>query len=236
MRSRRVGLWVLGAGFGLGLLGGFGTGGAGLGAGLGAGVASGALFPQPDPVPRRWQLDLTPGPLRAAVVDTPVRREDGTVRVEPRAYVYFTYTVTNYSGRDLLFAPVFEMATDLGEAVRAGRGVPFEVTAELLRRLDNPFLLDQVDMLGMLQQGEENAREGLVVWALPRLDVGEIVVYAAGFSGEHDVLRWKDPESGEERVINLRKTYEMRFATPGLIDPASPRAFGAADRPRWIMR
>ncbi len=199
-------------------------------------ISASAMFPQPDPVPRRWQLDLQPGPLRAAVVDTPIRQADGSVLVEPRAYVYFTYTVTNYSGRDLLFAPVFEMATDEGRLQRAGRGVPFEVTGELLRRLDNPFLVDQVDMLGVLQQGEENAREGLVVWPLEKLDIGQIVIYAAGFSGENEVLRWTDPETGEARVINLRKTYEMRFATPGNIDPASSRPFGLAERPRWIMR
>lgn len=197
---------------------------------------SAVAAPQPDPVPKRWQLELRPGPLRTAVVPTEVRLPSGASVTQERAYVYFTYTVANFTGQDRLFAPAFELSNDEGEILRSGSGVPFAVTQELLRRLENPFLVDQVEMLGVLQQGEANAREGLVVWPLNDLDVNELALYAAGFSGENDTLRFVDPQTGEQRVINLRKTFEMRFATPGVLNPASDRPLRLAQRPRWIMR
>src|ERR1041384_7762631 len=69
--------------------------------------------PEPSPVPKRWELDIQPGPLRTAVVNT----ESG-----PRSYFFLTYKVTNNGTADLLFAPAFELATDeTGEPLRSGR-------------------------------------------------------------------------------------------------------------------
>lgn len=135
-----------------------------------------AAAPEPNPVPRRWQLDVAVGPLRLATVETP---EHGR-----RDYLYTFYKVVNNSGEDLLFAPMFELATDEGHLIRSGRGVPAAVTQELLRRLENPFLQDQISIIGVLLQGEENAKEGLVIWPAEGLKVDELSIYAAGFSGE----------------------------------------------------
>ena len=63
---------------------------------LTAGVLSGMTPPEPDPIPRRWQLDVEVGPLRVATFDV---KDEGK-----RAYFYMTYKVTNNSGEDLLFA------------------------------------------------------------------------------------------------------------------------------------
>ncbi len=72
----------------------------------------GGLAPEPDPIPRRWQLEIQPGPLRIATVDV---KDEG-----PKAYFYMTYKVTNASGGDLLFAPSFDLATDQGDVLRSG--------------------------------------------------------------------------------------------------------------------
>src|SRR5690242_18478643 len=77
------------------------------------------LAPEPDPIPRRWELTIEPGPLRIAVVDIPGQGLQN--------YFYFTYKVTNTSGGDLLFAPSIDLATSTGEVLRSGRDVPAAV-------------------------------------------------------------------------------------------------------------
>jgi hypothetical protein len=131
--------------------------------------------PEPAPIPTRWQLDIKTSPLRMALVDTP----SGV----PSSYFYMTYLVTNNTTTDLLFAPAFELATDEGDLLRSGRNVPFEVTSAIMERLENPLLEDQISIVGNLLRGEENAREGIVIWPIPRHHCNEVIVYAAGFSG-----------------------------------------------------
>lgn len=190
-------------------------------------ASAAARPPEPDPVPRRWQMDLEPGPLRFATVDVPGHPQ--------RTYFYMTYKVTNTSGNDLLLAPAFDLANERGVVVRSGRDVPYEVTKEILARLDNPFLEDQISILGILQQGPENAREGLVVW--PALDVKgeEVAVYASGFSGESRTIESPDPRTGEMKRYNLRKTLMLRYRVPGEIYERGSEPFELVER-RWILR
>ena len=104
--------------------------------------------------------------------------------VGPRAYFFMTFKVTNYSPTDLLFAPAFELATDDMDVLRSGRDVPVAVTKEIMGRLENSLLEDQISIVGTLLRGAENAKEGLVIWPVPQLHQSEIAVYCAGFSGE----------------------------------------------------
>ena len=183
--------------------------------------------PEPDPLPKRWQLDLDVGPLRVATVNT----EDAG----PKMFYYLTYRVTNNSGEDQAFAPVFELGTDEGELLRAGKDVPRAVKLEMLDRLDNPLLEGQIAILGTLLQGKENAKDGLVIWPVGDTEIDEISIYAAGFSGETTKVEFKDPESGETKEVTLRKTMMVRYDVPGSLDkrgsePIKPKA------ERWIMR
>ena len=84
--------------------------------------------PEPDPIPRRWELRVEPSDLRLTSVDVP--------GVGPRAFFYLTYTVTNSSGEDRDFHPAFELTNESGRVYRSGRGVAPEVVDELLRRVD----------------------------------------------------------------------------------------------------
>lgn len=179
--------------------------------------------PQPAPVPKRWQLDIRPGPLRVITLDVP----DAGLRT----YFYFTYTVVNSSGEDLAFAPTFELSCDDGSIVRSGHDVPPVVYEELLRRLKNPLLDDEISIVGMLLQGEENARDGLVVWPALALKVDEVTIYAAGFSGESKAIR--RPDTGQEVI--LRKTLMLRHATPGDLAGRGDAPLERTER-RWIMR
>lgn len=187
--------------------------------------------PEPSPIPTRWELDIDAGPLRVGTVDVP--------GVGPRAYFYLTYKVTNNSGEDLYFAPSFELATDDGAVLRSGRGVPLAVVDVLQQRLNNPLLLDQISILGTLRQGEENAREGLVVWPADNMMVDEITVYAAGFSGETRRITPPDaaaPSPGQQpEEVVLRKTWMMTHLVPGELTGRGNTPLERTGA-RWILR
>lgn len=192
-----------------------------------AGPSAAMLAPEPAPVPKRWQLDIETSPLRIAMVDTP--------GVGPRPYFYLTYKVINNSKTDLLFAPSFELATDEMDVLRSGRDVPVAVTNELLQRLQNPFLEDQISVVGTIFRGPENAKEGLVVWPVPAMHLSQVSVYGAGFSGETTTLELPNPETGKPEKKLLRKTYEADYRLPGDLageDSAEILPFSTG----WIMR
>lgn len=194
---------------------------------LGAlGVAVG-LAPEPDPIPRRWQLAIEPGEMRVASVDVP--------GVGTRAYYFMTYKVTNTSDTDLLFTPTFDMLTDDGELLRSGRDVPLEVTKEILRRVDNPFVQDQVSIVGSLLQGEANAKEGLVIWPVTSIRSSELNIFAGGFSGETRPVETVNPADHSHMKVLLRKTLMMRFQGPGELRDMEGRTVSMIDR-TWVMR
>ncbi|MEM9065225.1 MAG: hypothetical protein AAGB51_07010 [Planctomycetota bacterium] len=195
-----------------------------------------ALAPEPDPVPRRWQLDVELGPLRATTVQYQVRDSEGVTRTLNRPFLFLTYSVANYTGEDLLLAPQFELAFDNGQTLLSGAGVPNAVTEDLLSRLKDPLIEDQIGIVGVIAQGEQNARDGVVIWPLPDLKVDEVAVYAAGFSGETDALELIDPTTGEPVRITLRKTLVQRYQTPGVIDIRGTKALNPEGDPIWQMR
>lgn len=179
--------------------------------------------PEPETVPRRWQLRIEPGDLRCALIDVP--------GLGPRTYLYMTYKVVNNSGDDRDFAPSFELATDTGLLIRSGRDIPHAAVQDLMRRIDNAFLQDELSIQGKLLQGEENAREGLVIFAAPDLQASEYTVFAMGFSGEtKSVAR---PDNGE--TVILRKTLMLVHEGTGRLDPSSGRPLTRTSD-RWILR
>lgn len=195
-------------------------------AGLGSVAATSVMLgmaPEPDPVPRRWQLDLEPGSLRLASIDVP--------GVGPRRYFYMTYTVTNNSGQDLLFAPAFDLANGEGDVIRSGREVPLAVTQRLLQEANNPFIQDQIGIIGEFRQGEENAKRGLVIWPAADLRPAEIVVYVGGLSGETATVSTPD---GKQRFV-LRKTLKLDFQSPGDLTLQGAQDLPLAGK-SWIMR
>jgi len=210
---------------------------------LGVGVitltpAASLAAPEPSLVPTRWQLDITPGPLRVLTMDVP---GEG-----PRAYFYMPYKVVNNTGDDLYFAPVFELATDEGDLLRAGRDVPTVVVREALNRLSNPFMVEPIQAIGNLQQGEEHAIESVAIWPAPNLSVDRITIYAAGFSGETKRVPLPAPirvaaaegdegEATTQTEVLLRKTLMLVHSTPGELTRTGNRPLPRVEQ-RWIMR
>jgi hypothetical protein len=183
--------------------------------------------PEPDPVPKRWELNIAPGPLRVATINLP--------GVGPRTYFYFTYKAVNNTGDDLLFAPSFELSTEQGDLIHAGRDVPSAVTEEVLRQLDNPFLQDQINVIGQILQGEENAKEGLVIWPVPTVKPGQVTIYSKGFSGETKTIDVPNKAAHDVTRITLSKQYMLRYFLPGELDMKDSAPLGVTER-RWIMR
>jgi hypothetical protein len=190
--------------------------------------------PEPALVPSRWELDIEPGPLRMTLVEVErqIQGPEGSVAIvrEPQVFLYFTYTVMNNTGEDRMFAPSYELATD-GDLLKSGLGVPASVTREILQRLNNPFLLDQIGIIGILEQGEENAREGLVIWPAGDLKADEATIFANGLSGEFK--RVTRPDTGEE--VTLRKVLMLRHHTPGDLLGQGDVPFARVEQ-RWILR
>jgi len=203
-----------------------------------AAPASRAMAPEPAPVPKRWQLDVEHSPLRLSTVDV---GNEG-----PRAYFYMTFKVTNNTATDLLFAPAVELATDDMVVLRSGLDVPAAATAELIARMQNPLLEDQIGVVGTLLRGEENAKEFLVAWPMPADFQSEAAVYGAGFSGETATIEVPSPASlmasssapvvpGKMEKRVLRKSLMLRYRLPGELKPSA----GLELRPfetSWIMR
>lgn len=194
---------------------------------VGGGSISIAAIPEPEPVARRWELDFKPGPFRVTSVEV---EGQGA-----KSFLYMTYRVANNSKEDVLFAPVFDLATGEGALVRSGNDVPAEVTKAISAKLDNPLLKDQVAVLGTLQQGEGNAREGLVIWSLPKTDLDKVNIYVAGLSGETQTVEVIDPKTKEVKRVSLRKTKMLTYRMPGDVLKQGNDPFEKIED-RWIMR
>jgi hypothetical protein len=181
--------------------------------------------PEPEIVPKRWQLNVEVDHLRVANVDIP--------GVGERAFYYLTYTVTNNSGEDVQFYPAFTLATDDGKIIKSNRNVHRYAKDELHRlaargRIE---LLTELDAQGLLLQGKENARESIVIWPCENLELDEVKVFLGGFSGETRAV--PRPDTGETKI--LRKELMLTHEVLGAIDPASRDPLSRVQS-RWTLR
>ncbi|MBS0192096.1 MAG: hypothetical protein U0573_13800 [Phycisphaerales bacterium] len=185
------------------------------------------MAPEPNPVPQRWQFDVRPGDLRFARFETP----DGQVR----GYFFLTYRVVNNTKEDLLLAPLFELATENGDVVRSGRDVPQSVVKKIMAEVDNPLAQDQISILGTLLQGEENGRDGVVIFSDVDASARDITIFGTGFSGETAPYDVKDPKTGKVRKELLRKTLSLEYKLPGDVTGRVNEPLPLFDQ-RWVMR
>lgn len=192
-----------------------------------AAVVLTGMAPEPNPVPQRWQFDVRVGDLRFAKFET----ADGQLK----GYFFLTYRVVNNTKEDLLLAPLFELATENGDVVRSGRDVPQAVTRKVMAEVDNPLAQDQISILGTLLQGEENGREGVVIFSAPDMSARELTVFATGFSGETAAYESKDAKTGKTKKELLRKTLSLTYRLPGDVMTRVNEAMPLFEQ-RWVMR
>ncbi len=168
------------------------------------------------PLAEDSDLDFRPGELRIFIDP-----------VDGKTYWYFTYRVVNRTGAERMWAPKFEFYGDRGELIDAGKGVPTRVTKAVIDKAGTKFTQDQYQILGPILVGEENAKDGLVVFAKPESKITEMIIFLQGLSNE--VRREVEVSSGEVRM--KRKVLEMRFLAPGnpVLSPTNPAEPGGID-------
>lgn len=185
-----------------------------------AAVCSAMAYPKPAPVPPRWELVFEPGDLRLYVDP-----------LEGQPYWYFTYMVTNRTGREQIWAPSFVLYTDAGEIVASGRNVSTRVTGDIHDLLGNELLEDQNEIIGEIFYGREHAKEGLVIWRADDLDVTAVSMFVAGISGETTTVT--NPVTGQ--VVVLRKTLQRDYIVPGDALARGSKPVESV-RQQWVMR
>ncbi len=191
-----------------------------------AGMPQSAIAaPEPSPVATQWEFTFEPGPLRLAWVE-----EDGVTK----PYYYFTYRIVNHWDGAKLFAPDVSLMTDNAKVLRSGRGVSAAVTQEIMRRLRNPLLESQIDIVSNVLEGVEHARDGIVIWPADDLNTDEIKIFFSGLSGEfQSYVTGRDTD--DPHRYTLRKTMMLRYSTPGELAQQGDRPFELVEK-RWVMR
>ncbi|HEX4792228.1 MAG TPA: hypothetical protein VH370_00460 [Humisphaera sp.] len=194
-------------------------------------VAQAKKFPEPSPFPISWELDFKHSAPQRIIVDA-------AGASTPTAYWYMTYTVTNRSGAERTFFPMFELVAADGKAYKGDFLIPDEVFNVIKKREKNPLLEKAEKLGGELRQGEDQAKDGVVIWKEPPSPMRTFNIYAYGLSGEHVIMKDDDGKTitDKEGPVILRKTleltYQVRGGTGAYVEPNQIEA-----KPeRWVMR
>ncbi len=158
-----------------------------------------ADYPTPSPYPVSWELTLTHSDPKRILVQGPGDSN-------PAAYWYITYHVVNKTDRDtILFYPSFEMMLEDGRVIRSDMGIAPAVFDAIKQREHLKYLQSEDVIGGELRQGEDQSKDGVAIWAEPRLRMGTFTIFIAGFWGESATVK-----VGDKDVV-LHKTLELTY-------------------------
>lgn len=184
-------------------------------------------FAEPSIVNPSWAFDLTVATPRPVSVE---------INGKTKWYWYLPYKVVNNTGDDRLFIPEVTITNDQGEIFRGNRLTPPAVFPAVADLLDNSLLESPDDVTGTLLQGEDFAKESVVIWPVSTLDVDQFTVFIAGVDGEtkplispstgQPVMEPRiDPITGDAmtgpdgkpqmRPVMVSRNRAFTFATPG---------------------
>ena len=177
--------------------------------------------PEPSLVPLSWELNFKHGPIERLQIG-----KDG----RQKTFWFMRYTVTNNTGKDILFTPDFQLMTDTGQVQDAYKDVPNEIIAKIKELYNNELLASPNNIVGKLLQGEDNARDGVIVFGDVDAEARNFKVFIAGLSGETTTV--KNPKT--DKTVILQKTLILEYNVPG-------EAIGIEPRPeykgaKWVMR
>jgi hypothetical protein len=196
------------------------------------GVCLAAPEPAIVPAPGDWTVNLTfekPQPIELKV----------GAAGELQRFWYMIVSLTNNTGRDVEFYPKCELMTDTFEITTAERGVPAVVFERLKRRYEGryPFLEKLERTNSKMLQGEDSAKDIVIIWRDFDSKAKNISIFIAGLSNETAVISHpiaKD-ENGNPLNVFLRKTLELKYSLSGdpmFRDDAKLLYKGK----RWVMR
>ncbi len=180
-------------------------------------------YPRPGASPRNWQLDFKFGPLKMVRLSRPAAKI--------QTFWYLPYTVTNNTGRDVDFYPRCHLFTDTGRLFEAPNGVDALAYPDIAQLLGKELLEEDLFVRGRLLQGEENARESVII--LKDFDPKAISfkLFIAGLSGE--TVWVTDPMTAKTRP--LVKTLQLSYALGGDRFSSTELTAQLKDK-EWIMR
>jgi hypothetical protein len=190
-------------------------------AGVSLGVSSLLAAPEPSVVPVSWELNFKHGPIERLQI---------TQNGKLNTYWFMRYTVINNTGKDILFTPDFQLMTNTGQVQEAYKEVPADIFAKIKTLYKNELLESPHNIVGKLLQGEDNARDGVILFGGVDADTRNFKVFISGISGE--TAEVKDPKSG--KPVILQKTLVLEYNVPGEaigIEPV-PEYKGA----KWVMK
>lgn len=204
------------------------------------GVGEGLTAPKPAEIPTHWQLDASFGDV------LPIQLTLSGERA-PRTFWYMRYKITNKTGQERVFVPEFILYTDTGQLLRAGQQIPSQVFQAIKEQANDPLLLDLSDVAGKLLQGDENAKDGVAIWADFDPKVASFDVFVSGLSGETVEIQLPKPihvtetdafgtrvEVVKDKII-LAKTLKRHYAISADAADRSKTALQMTEE-EWVMR
>jgi hypothetical protein len=151
-------------------------------------------------------------------------------------YWYMRYTVVNNTGKDILFAPTFEIVADTGTVQEAFKesnnkdNIPSIVFEKIKEQVGNPLLQSPVAVYGKLLQGEDNAKDSVIIFPAFDPEARDFQLFAMGLSGE--TAEVKNPVTGKSVI--LQKTLELDLKLPGQAIGIAPKTQVTAIK--WVMK
>jgi len=190
-------------------------------------------FPEPSVYPVSWELNFKHGAPKRIVVEVPGAPT-------PVAYWYMTYTVTNRTDAERTFYPAssFEMVTAEGKVYPGDFAIPDAVFDAVKTKEANSLLEKSIKISGAIRQGEDQARDGVVIWKEPAASLRGFSIYVTNLCGEHVTMTNDEGQplhDDKGQPVILRKTLELTFEIRGG-GPVVSQDQVQAKPERWVMR
>jgi len=180
-------------------------------------------YPKPSPYPKSWELKFEHAKPKRLLIQP-------DTSTTPQAFWYVTYTVTNNSGKEQLFLPEFDMVTKEGKVIRSDKNIPKKVFDQIKKNEGNPLLVNFATIGGELRLGQDEAKDGVAIWAEPEPEMGSFQIFVSGLSGETATVKGPDGKD-----VILRKTLQVNYIIRG--DSQTSGGSEVVDQGHdWVMR
>jgi len=160
-------------------------------------------------------------------------------RAKAKMFWYTILTLTNKTGRDVEFYPKCELMTDTFEIIPAGKGVSARLLKQIKRRHRRtyPFLESVNEAGNRILQGDDNAKDVVIIWPDFDRKANRIDLYIAGLSNETVVVEHptEKDRSGKPAKVYLRKTLDVSYSLASDGVPRSTVRLNYEGK-RWVMR
>ncbi len=167
-------------------------------------------YPEPSFAPVSWELEFE--------WRSPKRIEVRVAGQGTKAYWYMPYTVTNDTDEERHFFPEIVLVDANGIINYANFNIPVAVFDAVKQRTRSLDVQPSQDISGRLLIGDDQAKDGVAIWAEPTPEMGTFDIFVGGLSGE--VVRITDStgsdlKDADGKPILVRKTRHLRFKVRG---------------------